>query len=326
MKTLIVSAKDGDFKTLNEAAEALKGGNEETLLKIVPGEYRESVVFECSNLTIEGDSSDLIYICDGNHAKKKYPDGREMGTFRSPVLRINGDNNTIKNLTIENNAGIGFRIGPAIALYSEGDGFRAENCKLIAHQDTLFTAPLPENDRPSKQYFKNCYIEGDIDFIFGGATALFENCTLFTHDVVAEYRLQKMIDCSDNDWDAMQSTALRGFSCAPSTAEGLDYGYLFLNCQFTSNCPRETVFLGRPWRPYGRAFFVNCTIGNHIKQELFSDWDNEKNRETCLFAIAGCKRPDGTMIEDSGEIGFATIIGPEEADAYVSDFKSFISA
>ena len=162
-----------------------------------------------------------------------------------------GDNITLKNLTIENKAGIGFKIGPAIALYSDGNGFVCENCKLLAHQDTLFTGPLPPIDKqglskgfgpkedkprtPSKQHFKNCFIEGDIDFIFGGASVLFEDCTLFSHDMIAEYRLHKMIDCTDNDWDAIQSSALRGYVCAPSTVEGLEYGYLFLNCQFTSS-------------------------------------------------------------------------------------------
>ncbi len=325
MREFTVSADKGDFKTLNEAASALKGQKEETLLRIVPGEYRESVTFECSNLTIEGDSQDLVYICDRKYSKMKDGDGGNLGTFRTPVLKLLGENITLKNVTIENIAGIGFKLGPAVALYSDVDRFVCENCKIIAHQDTLFTGPVPDEDRSNRQVYRNCYIEGDVDFIFGGASALFENCTVFSHDMIAEYRLQEMICSTDNDWDAIHSFALRGYVCAPSTSQKTADGYLFLDCHFTSNCPKETVFLGRPWRPYGRAYFINCTIGNHIKDELFSDWDDAKNRETCRFVISDCRRTDGTLINTVSQKGFAEFMRSDDAASYVKQFKKHVS-
>ena len=340
MRRFTVNSLTGDFKSLGEAAEALKGGSEETLLMVTPGEYRESVVFECSNLTIEGDSNDIVYICDGNYARMQDPDGKEWGTFRTAVFRVDGDNITLRNLTIENNSGIGFKIGQAVALYSDGNGFRCENCKLIAHQDTLFTAPLPPLNKhgrnegfgpkqdlprtPSTQYFKDCYIEGDIDFIFGGASVIFENCTVFSHDMIAEYRLKEMIDCTDNDWEAVHSSASRGYVCAPSTAEDLDYGYLFLKCRFTSTCPQGTVYLGRPWRPYGKAYFVDCVMCDHINPELFNDWDDVKNRSTSSFVLSGCKWSDGRPIEEHAEKGFGIFIDEKSALDYVNCFRKYI--
>ena len=341
MRNFTVDAEGkGDFKTLTEAAAALKGGTEETLLKISPGEYRESIVFECSNLTVEGDSQDLVYICDSRYARMKDQNGNEIGTFNTAVIRTDGENIKIRNVTIENNAGVGFKIGQAVALYSDGNGFVCENCKIIAHQDTLFTAPFPETNRkgvnegfgpkgdlprvPTKQYFRNCYIEGDIDFIFGGASVLFEDCTIFSRDVITEHRMKEMIESADNDWDGNKSSALRGYVCAPSTVADLKYGYLFLNCKFKSNCPSDTVYLGRPWREYGSAYFVDCVIGGHIKPELFSDWDNKENRNTCRFVMSECRRTNGEFITQAENDGFATFIGNKEAADYVNEFKKFI--
>ena len=111
MRTYKVSLNNGDFKTLNEAASALEGSSEETLLKVCAGEYEENVVFKCSNLTIEGEDTDMVLIRGANYARMKDADGTELGTFRTAVVRTDGENITLRNLNIENTAGIGFKIG-----------------------------------------------------------------------------------------------------------------------------------------------------------------------------------------------------------------------
>ena len=339
MKTYTVSLENGDFKTLNEAAAALKGGSEETILKVSPGEYNESVVFECSNLTIDGEDSSLVTIFDGNYARMKDAEGNEIGTFNTAVVRIDGNNNVLRNLTIINRAGIGFDIGQAVALYADGDTFICDNCVLIAHQDTLFTAPLPPLNKhgrnegfgpkqemprtPSLQCYSNCYIEGDIDFIFGGATVLFSDCTIFSHDSIAERRRRKMIASFDNDFINISSDLCRGYVCAPSTAEDAEFGYLFYRCHFTSDCPKGTVYLGRPWRPYGKAAFLFCTIGEHINPSLFNDWDDKKNRETSSFVLGGCTRINGSPVDSYDENGFGQFISDDEAETYIRKFENF---
>ncbi|MBP5331787.1 MAG: pectin methylesterase [Lachnospiraceae bacterium] len=339
MKTFTVNPHGGDFASLSDAAAALKDSEDATVLKIMPGVYRESVVFKCSNLTIEGDPSGAVYICGANYARMKDEDGKEWGTFRTAVIRTDGDNITLRNITIENTAGIGFRIGQAVALYSDGNGFLCDNCKLIGHQDTLFTAPFPQLNKhgknegfgpkgdlprtPTKQVFRNCYIEGDIDFIFGGATALFEKCHIFSHDAISEYRMQEMIASRNNDWHSISPKACRGYVCAPCTVEGLDYGYLFLNCYFYSNCPKATVYLGRPWRPYGKAYFVGCILGDHINPVLFNDWDDRKNRNTSVFAISDCKWTNGSPVTALDEECFARFPDKDEIIKYVDDFTNY---
>ena len=139
-----------------------------------------------SNLVIENK------IFSGSHyAREKMEDGTNRGTFRSYSVLVDGDNICFKNCVFENTAGRGCDVGQALALYLDGDGISLENCVLKGHQDTLFLAPLPDKEiipggfTGPKQFterkrrifhFKNCIIEGGVDFIFGGATAYFDNC------------------------------------------------------------------------------------------------------------------------------------------------------
>ena len=132
-----------------------------------------------------------------------------------------------------------------------------------------------------------------------------------------------MIASRNNDWNSISPKACRGYVCAPCTIEGLDYGYLFLNCNFYSNCPKSTVYLGRPWRPYGKAYFIGCTLGDHINPALFNDWDDKKNRDTSTFAITDCKWSDGRPVEAGDEDCFARFPTKEEADNYAEMFKKY---
>lgn len=313
-----------DFDSLSAAAFFLKNSRVPTRLILSPTAYNESVVFECSNLIVEGagDTPEDTLIVDNHFAREKYSDGFERGTFRTAVVRTDGNNITFRNLTIRNSSGNGKKYGQAIALYADGLGILVENCRLIGYQDTLFTAPFPalnkhgrnegfgpKNDLPrdpSVQIFRSCYIEGDVDFIFGGATALFEDCTICSHDAVRE------IDPAD-------TTSCRGYICAPCTVQELEYGYLFLNCRLISDCPEGSVYLGRPWRQFGRAVFIGCDTAPHIHKELFNDWDNFRNRETAYFAVSE------DMITDKTERSFYHVLSKEAADKYLSAFRAFIS-
>ena len=120
-----------------------------------------------------------------------HPDGTPYRTFRTQTVLVDGSRVRFENCTFENTAGPGKVAGQAIALYLDGDDIHVENCVLKGHQDTLFLAPLPPREvqpggftGPKQQtprkdhtmYFKNCRIEGGVDFIFGGATAYFDDC------------------------------------------------------------------------------------------------------------------------------------------------------
>ena len=198
---------------------------EEVLIKLGAGRYEGPVTIDRPNTIIEGADAFSTVITGSLGAYEIMEDGLKRGTFRTQTLFIDADNVKLKNLTVENTAGDGDKAGQAIALYADGDGLLFENCRFLGHQDTLFTAPLPEKEvepggfrgpkenaprRMGKHYYKNCYIEGDVDFIFGGAEALFENCEI--HSLKRD----------------------KGYITAASTPKEAEFGYVFYKCRFSS--------------------------------------------------------------------------------------------
>lgn len=273
---MIFVAKDGtgDFSTIQEAILSISNHQPETIY-IKKGIYHEKLVIEKSHLTFIGESVNETIITFDDFAKKQWNSSEYYQTFRSYTAFIGADYLTFENLTFKNEAGKGSDVGQALAAYVDGNYLYFKNCRFLAHQDTLFTAPLPEAPiipgsfvgpreheprRNSLQYYQNCYIQGDIDFIFGGATAYFETCTLV-------------------------SNPLEGYSyiTAASTPKNHPYGYVFESCQLLSDAKPQSVYLGRPWRNYAHVAFLNCYMGEHIHPLGWDDWNKPEAHETIQF-------------------------------------------
>ncbi|MBO7196937.1 MAG: pectin methylesterase [Clostridia bacterium] len=235
-----------------------------------------------SNLTIEN----KIFSAS-NYAKEEMPDGSKRGTFRSYSVLVDGDNVRFKNCVFENTAGRGKDVGQAIALYLDGDGIILENCILRGHQDTLFLAPLPDKEiipggfigpkqfterKRRTYYFKNCVIEGGVDFIFGGATAYFEGC--------------EFVSVED------------GYIFAPSTPEDVAIGFVAEDCRFTAsdNVGKGSCFIARPWRNHAYVKLENCYLGEHINPAGFDDWGKLEAHETVRFFEYNSYGPGATGI------------------------------
>lgn len=257
---------NGDFQSIQAAINALEKNKPMTIL-IKPGTYYEKLHLEHSNLTIIGENPKTTIITFDDYAKKRLSDQTLTQTFRSYTAFIRGNNLTFENITFKNNAGSGKEVGQAIAAYIDGDCLHFKNCHFIAHQDTLFTAPLPPSPvipgsfvgpgehlprTVGRHYYEECYIQGDIDFIFGSATAYFEKCTIFSN-------------ASDG----------ASYITAASTPANEAYGYVFHNCNLVSNAKKQSVFLGRPWRKFAHVVFLNCYLGDHIHPFGWDDWSKE---------------------------------------------------
>ena len=238
-----------------------------------------------SNLTIENKT-----FTGSHYAKETMPDGSKRGTFRSYSVLVDGDNVTFRNCVFENTAGRGCDVGQAIALYIDGDGIALENCTLRGHQDTLFLAPLPDKEiipggftgpkqfterKRRTVYIKNCIIEGGVDFIFGGATAYFDNCEFVSVE--------------------------EGYVFAPSTPADVEVGFVAKNCKFTAKegIKRGSCFIARPWRNHAYVRLENCYLGEHISPLGFDDWGKTEAHATVRFSELGSvgpgaeeKRPD----------------------------------
>lgn len=248
-KDTIVVSRDGtgDFRTLQEAIESPRAFMDFTVtIYVKNGIYKEKVIVPSwlENIDIIGEDRDKTIITYDDHANIN-----KMGTFRTYTVKVEGSNITFKNLTIENNAA---QLGQAVALHTEGDCLKFINCRILGNQDTIYTGA-----KFTRLYFKDCYIDGTTDFIFGPSTALFEDCTLHSKR--------------------------NSYVTAASTPKEAKYGYIFKHCKLTAEPGVNKVYLGRPWRPYAYTLFIECELGKHIVPAGWHNWGKTGNEETARY-------------------------------------------
>lgn len=309
------------FQTISSAliaADSLyqKNKNTNIVIEIAPGTYKEKLVITTPNLTLKGiaDNADNTILTYNDYALAIHDDGIKYGTFRSYSVFIDADNVTFMNLTIENSSGSGTKVGQAVALYADGNNLCFENCRLLGHQDTLFTAPLPPcayeingfrgpkefaPRRDGRHLYKGCYICGDVDFIFGSASAYFEDCEIFS---------------------LKRDSEICGYITAPSTPEGNEIGYIFNNCRFTSDCPPGSVYLGRPWRDFAKVVIMNSFLDSHIHKEGWHDWNKPHSHATTFFAEYNNNGPGA---DTSNRASFTHILSSVEANNYLTLIKQW---
>lgn len=292
MNIFVGKASFCDYSTIQAAVDALESdllydpyqasadgtspaSERRDTIYILEGVYEETVVIYRSNLRLCGLGQ--VEIKMNRYAKEKNEDGEEIGTFATATVFLGGRNLLLEHLTISNTAGQGEDIGQAVALYAHCDEAVIRSCTLRGHQDTLFTGPLPpkpkeratfggslirEHHEQYRQLYEDCYIEGTVDFIFGGATAYFEHCQIHS------------LRHHDN-----QPT----YITAASTPQGQSYGYVLHECYLTGDPDITPVYLGRPWREYAQTVLVNCRLDEHIHPAGWDNWDNSNNEQTVVY-------------------------------------------
>ncbi|MFI8068368.1 pectinesterase family protein [Streptomyces sp. NPDC086033] len=230
----VLHVRPGD--SVQAAVDAVTGPG--WTIVVHPGTYREVVNIPAgkAELTVRGavrDPRAAVIIYDNANGTPK-PDGSgTYGTAGSATFTSAAPGVTVRDLTLANDwlrADHPDITGTqAVAAYTYGDRTHFENVRLLAHQDTLFveTTALTSFDR---QYFRRCYIEGDVDFVFGRATAVFEECHFHT--------LRRDVDFTP-----------KGMVFAPSTARANPYGILAVRSRITSGAEDAAYKLARPWVP-----------------------------------------------------------------------------
>ncbi len=299
----------GDFVNVQEALNSVVAG-EDTIIFIKSGKYKEKLIVDKPFIRFEGEDCENTVITFDDGAFMNDDTGKPMGTFKTASVHItrNGEGFSAKNITFENSAGMGDVVGQAVAVYVDCDKAVFKNCKFLARQDTLLTAPMHEDivkepDIFNRQYFEDCYIEGDVDFIFGGAVAVFKNCEIFSLD---------------------KNKEINGYVTAACTSEKLDFGYVFFNCRLTGNARKGSVYLGRPWREYARTVFIDCFLGSHINKEGFCKWKNfEERSETCYYAQYNSS---GEEYDEKSIADWTHILSEQEVAEYTIEniFKGWI--
>jgi pectinesterase len=250
---LIVSS-DGPFKTVQSAIDSIPDNNTEPrVIVIKPGTYTERIQIPAAkpSITMRGDDPDptKTVLTFGRHSGMDDPDapGKKVGTSGSESLLISADNFTAENLTFENSAG---DIGQAVAVRTMGDRIAFHHCRFLGWQDTLYV-------NGGRTYFGECYVEGRVDFIFGRATAVFDQCTIHSKN--------------------------GGYVTAASTKPQSPFGLVFLDCTLTGD--GAAAFLGRPWKPGAATAFIRCNIGAHIRPEGWSQWSGNDNHTSARYAV-----------------------------------------
>lgn len=252
--TLFV-ARDGtaEFRNIDDAIEVCRAFMEyHKVIFVKKGTYKEKLIVPSwlTNIEICGEDRDNTIITYDDHANVFIPGtDRKMGTFRTYTVRVDGNDITFRNITIENNAA---RLGQAVALHTQSDRLTFVNCRILGNQDTVYTGGIN-----TRLYFKDCHIEGTTDFIFGPSTAWFENCTILSR--------------TDS------------YITAASTPQNVEYGYVFNRCKIVAAEGVSKVYLGRPWRPYAHTLFMNCQLGKHILPVGWHNWSNTQNETTARY-------------------------------------------
>ncbi len=270
----------GDFTKIQDAVYATPSfPYQKVTIFIKNGTYNEKVRIPewNNNLILLGESKEnTIITFDDNFSKINL--GRNS-TFYTSTLLVEADDFSASNLTIKNASG---DKGQAIALSVTGNRVKITNCNILGNQDTLYLS-----GKNAKQYFKDCYIEGTTDFIFGGATALFENCTI--HSIKSSYLT------------------------AASTPEGIPYGFVFKNCKLTAEPSANAVYLGRPWRIYAKTVFINCELGKQIKPEGWENWSKPDAEKNSFYAEYN---NSGEGFQPKKRVSWSHQLTKKEADTY----------
>jgi pectinesterase len=252
-QTNLVAATIGsnEFKTVQDAINATPQNASRAnpcFVHVKPGVHQELIYVQHEKRYVHlvGDNAEKTVITYNLSARMPGFDGRPMTTYRTPTAVIDADNSTVENITFENAAGL---VGQALALRIDGDRLVFRNCRFLGWHDTILV-------NRGRQYFENCYIAGNVDFIFGGATTFFENCH---------------IHCLTN-----------GYVTAASTPEEQPFGFVFSHCKITGE-PGVKTYLGRPWRAYSSATFLNTEMSSVVTNVGWNNWSDPAREKTVRY-------------------------------------------
>jgi pectinesterase len=250
---VVASDGSGQFTSVQDAISAAPMNTDPAtppwVILVKPGTYRERIYVqrERGNIHVLGENAERTIIEFNLHANLPGPDAKPIGTFRTPTVQIDGDGMLWENLTIANTAG---PVGQALALRADADRLVFRNCRFLGWQDTLLL-------NRGRHLFDRCYIEGHVDFIFGGATAFFDHC---------------------------QIHVLRdGHITAASTPKDQPHGFVFADCRISGVTGAKT-FLGRPWREFAKTVFVRTEMSDVVRPAGWDDWKKPGARDTSYYA------------------------------------------
>ncbi|GFP83543.1 probable pectinesterase/pectinesterase inhibitor 6 [Phtheirospermum japonicum] len=257
----IVVAKDGsgDYMTICEGLEAAhkqRNGSKRFVIYVKKGVYEENVEIKKSmkNLVFIGDGIDET-IVTGN---KNVQDGST--TFRSATFAVSGDGFIARGITFENTAGP--EKHQAVALRSDSDFSVFYKCSFKGHQDTLYV-------HSQRQFYRDCDIYGTVDFIFGDALSVFQNCNIYLRRPLTG---QKNTVTAQGRKDPNENTAIV-----------IHNSRIMASSEFGRVEGLYKSYLGRPWKEYSRTVIMKCWIDGVIDPAGWAPWSGEFGLSTLYY-------------------------------------------
>lgn len=259
----------GQYASLQEAISAAPMRTDPAtprwVIFVKAGTYRERIYVqrERGNIHVIGEDREKTVIVYNQHANMPGPDGKIIGTFRTPTVQIDGDGMIWENLTLANDAGQpgprpdGPPVAQALALRADGDRLVFRRCRFLGWQDTILV-------NRGRHYFADCYIEGHVDFIFGAATAYFDRC-----------HIHVLKD---------------GYITAASTPKEQAHGFVFADGKITGADGVKT-YLGRPWRDFAKTVFLRTEMSAAVRPDGWHNWNKLQAELTTFYAEHGGTGP-----------------------------------
>jgi pectinesterase len=278
--TLLVAADGtGAYRTVQEAVTA--AGPSGATIIIRPGRYHEKVEIPEStrDLVLMGEDPQKVVITFDDYSGR--PRGEDtIRTATSWTMRVGADGVILEGLTFENAAG---PVGQAVAVMVDGDRIVFRRCRFLGHQDTFYLRGS------GRVYVSECYVAGTTDFIFGSSIALFDDCVIHSRK--------------------------KSYITAASTPEGRRYGLVFRRCRLTAEAGIDSVYLGRPWRPFARTVFLSCDFGAHIHPAGWHNWRKPEAERTVFYAEYQCT---GAGADEAARVPWSHVLDDRSAEGYTT--------
>ncbi|XP_021768576.1 pectinesterase QRT1-like [Chenopodium quinoa] len=279
----------GDYKTITEAIDSVPIRNTRRLiLHIMPGVYREKIHIPKTKpfITFMGDPDNPPIITGNDSASSTRGDGKPLSTFQSATVAVDADYFIASNIIFENTAAhnVGSVGEQAVALRISGSKASFYECRFYGSQDTLY-------DHKGLHYFRNCFIQGSVDFIFGYGRSLYENCTLNSvAKKVASVTAQKRSKTS------------------------MSSGFSFKDCKVTGS---GKVYLGRAWGDYSRVVYSFSFLDKLVNPLGWNDWGKSNRDSMVYYGEYKCIGPGSNI---TGRVPWSRVLTDKEAQPFIGTY------
>lgn len=265
---------------------------------IKKGKYKEKITIPSNKpfIYLIGEDVGTVTLSWDDYSGKPMPGGGTFGTSNSASVTISGADCAALNITFENTTG---DAPQALAINVNATRCAFKNCRFLGGQDTVLT-----NGNGNLQYFKNCYIDGVVDFIFGAAVAVFDSCIVYP-----KTRLDNLSG---------------SYITAANTPAGQTYGYVFRDCVMPSNRGTTTYVMGRPWQNDGstspisntKVVFINTTMTSVVKPQGWDVWNSSTNTSLIYYGEYRSRKFDSVLVDVSQRVAWSYQLTAAEAATY----------